>query len=196
MKKILCLILTLCLLCPFGVVASKNQSSEEPIMKIGIISDLQATSSQSGGMLAAIEAFKFFKEKGVGMVINAGDIADSNSADVYSHYTSKFTEILGDIPHVAVPGNHDIWSQGSLEEYTKYFGTPNSHRVIGGFHFITIGSEGSDTNGNYYQTSKDYAAAELEKAAADANGAPIFLITHQHISDTVYGSESWGNNFL
>jgi len=196
MKKILCLILTLCLLCPFGVVASKNQSSEEPIMKIGIISDLQATSSQSAGMLAAIEAFNFFKEKGVGVVINAGDIADSNSADVYSHYTSKFKEILGDIPHVAVPGNHDIWSQGSLEEYTKYFDTPNSHRVIGGFHFITIGSEGSDTNGNYYQASKDYAAAELEKAAADANGAPIFLITHQHISDTVYGSESWGNNFL
>lgn len=195
-KKLLSLMLAICVLCPITAVASEQSSKEEPIMRIGIISDLQATSATSEGMLAAERAFEYFKNRGVDTVLNVGDIADSNSATVYKAYTDKYAAILGETPHVSVPGNHDIWSQGSLEEFGKFFNAPNSHTVINGYHFITIGSEGSDTNGNYSKTAKDFAEAELAKAAADAQGAPIFVLTHQHISNTVYGSESWGNNFL
>ena len=202
MKKLISVILSLCIIAGALPVftASAQPVAEEPILRVGIFSDSQLSSTTSDNMKALVGALNDFKKRGVDLIIHAGDIADANGATIYPYYLEQLATIFPDgIEHLEVPGNHDIWSENSLATYKQYLGEPNKHIVVKGYHFITICSEpylGTATNGNYGSYSKEYAATEFAKAAADSVGKPFFVITHQHISDTVYCSESWGNDFL
>lgn len=202
MKRIVSIILTVCLIAgciPAFTAAAETAETRTPRLRIGVISDLQCNNTTDDGMKYAIKAFEKFKSLGVDVVINAGDIADSNAPTIYQYYLEQFHKILPGVTHVSVAGNHDIWYGDKLATYKQYFGEPNQHITVNGFHFITISSEpdlGTATNGNYGKTSKNFASFHLNQAAQTAGGDPIFVITHQHIQDTVYVSESWGNDFL
>lgn len=80
------------------------------------------------------------------------------------------------------------------ERFAKIFNLPtDTHEVINGFHFIAV----TTTRGCHFDDpQKDFARAELEKAAADGAKKPIFFFQHPHITDTVYGSINWGEDEL
>ena len=88
-------------------------------------------------------------------------------------------------------GDHVAEASEKLE---RIFGQqPDVHAVINGFHFISISpSKGTD----YNKEKREWAAAELAKAAAEDPRRPIFFFQHPHIQDTVTGSIDWGNNEL
>lgn len=205
--KLIGLLLSLCIIAgsvPAFTLSAAAEDGDEPLFRIGIMGDNQLSSTTDAKAEAFVAAFRDFSERGVDAVIDVGDIADSSSDLIYSYFTQQYNEIVGqDVPLVTVPGNHDIWSDNTLNIYRNYFGEPNKHLVIGGYHFIVISANpelGTDTNGNYGAAEKAYARAELEAAkAATPEGQPIFVITHQHVSNTVYGSgpnANWANDFL
>ena len=212
MKKLVSLILALCIVAgtvPSFFAGAKNIDpgevvSEQPLFRIGIMSDHQMNNTTGENAQALVAAMQDFASRGVDAVIDAGDIADSNPDTIYAFYKQKYNEIIGeDVPLISVPGNHDVWSDNTLNIYRNYFGEPNKHVVVGGYHFIVISANpalGTDTNGNYGSSEKNFARTELAAAAQDTPaGQPIFVVTHQHISNTVYGSgpnANWANNFL
>lgn len=94
--------------------------------------------------------------------------------------------------------SHEYFCEGGEEtarrRFTEIFDQPFcTHEVINGFHFIAMTS----TKGcRFFDTERAYAKAELAKAAADDSKKPIFFFQHPHLSDTVYGSISWGEDDL
>ena len=207
MKKLIGILLCICIIAgtlPTLVSAAEDADPDEPLFRIGVMSDHQLNGTTGENMEATVAAMNYFRDHGVDAVIDAGDIADSNPETVYSYFVQQYNSIIGeDVPLIAVPGNHDIWSDNTLNTYRKYFGEPNKHLVIGGYHFIVISANpslGTSTNGNYGYSEKNYARTELAAAkAASPEGQPIFVITHQHVSNTVYASgpdAGWCNDFL
>ena len=208
MKKLIALLLSLSLLAamlPAVFAAEAETAEEQPVFRMGIMGDHQLGSTTGANMEATISAMQYFHDHGVDAVIDVGDIADGASpSTIYPYFLQKYNEIIGDeIPLVTVPGNHDIWEDNTLNVYRQYFGEPNKHLVIGGYHFIVISANpalGTATNGNYGAAEKAYARNELNAAKADTpEGQPIFVITHQHVKNTVYASgpdANWCNDFL
>ena len=207
MKKFFALLLSLCMLAgmvPAVFAAEAETAEEQPVFRMGIMGDHQLAGTTGANMEATISAMHYFADHGVDAVIDVGDIADSNPETVYSYFVQQYNSIIGeDVPLVAVPGNHDIWSDNTLNVYRQYFGEPNKHLVIGGYHFIVISANpalGTATNGNYGIGEKTFARTELNAAKADTpEGQPIFVVTHQHVKNTVYASgpdANWCNDFL
>ena len=207
MKKFFALLLSLCMLAgmvPAVFAAEAETAEEQPVFRMAIMGDHQLAGTTGANMEATISAMHYFADHGVDAVIDVGDIADSNPETVYSYFVQQYNSIIGeDVPLVAVPGNHDIWSDNTLNVYRQYFGEPNKHLVIGGYHFIVISANpalGTATNGNYGIGEKTFARTELNAAKADTpEGQPIFVVTHQHVKNTVYASgpdANWCNDFL
>ncbi len=98
-------------------------------------------------------------------------------------------------------GNHDFYSDrhntGAYPSIISGFETTtgqtfNSHKVIGGYHFIGI----SPHHEMYTADTLNWLRQELAAAAADDPAKPIFVFQHHHVRDTVLGSEDsslgWG----
>lgn len=68
----------------------------------------------------------------------------------------------------------------------------NTHEVINGYYFMQVNSIADSSNTNKIAWIKE----QLEIATKDDEDKPIFLITHEHISGTVYGSDEWGYSDL
>lgn len=87
----------------------------------------------------------------------------------------------------------------SLAYYSEKTGQPTDwHIVINGFHFIGI-SVSPDTTVHYSDIQKEWLAGEIEKAVGDGPEKPVFVLQHEHIRDTVYGStlfDGWGEIYL
>lgn len=97
-------------------------------------------------------------------------------------------------------GNHDGWcgswdgdvrspeeSIGRFCEYTgKICGTKTDtmyySKVINGYYFIVLGSEGNSTSANLSGAQLTWFASEMENASA--TGLPIFVFLHQPINGT------------
>lgn len=69
----------------------------------------------------------------------------------------------------------------------------DTHRVINGFHFISVTS----TRGCHFDEPQiSFAEKALAEAHADGVKKPIFFFQHPHIMGTVYGSKNWGEDEL
>ncbi len=132
-------------------------------------------------------------------VLIAGDVTDMGTKIAFGSIKAATLPVLkGDTQFLAtISTSHDDRSIGksSLELYENIMGQETDfHRVINGFHFIGISA--SKIEGEHYSDyQKEWLIEELNKAVADGQNKPIFVIQHEHISNTVYGSsdfEGWG----
>ncbi|MBQ5592032.1 MAG: metallophosphoesterase [Clostridia bacterium] len=132
-------------------------------------------------------------------VLIAGDVTDMGTKIAFGSIKAATMPVLkGDTQFLAtISTSHDDRNLGkeSLELYEQIMGQETDfHRVINGFHFIGISA--SKTEGEHYSDyQKQWLVQELDKAVADDPDKPIFVLQHEHISNTVYGSsdfEGWG----
>ena len=102
---------------------------------------------------------------------------------------------------------HDNWSEGESRENPKtglgYYrgitGLPTSFcRVIGGCTFVGVST--SEQTGVYYDESqRAWLRDTLDTASRQNPGRPIFVLQHEHVTGTVFGSrpeDGWGNDFF
>ena len=100
---------------------------------------------------------------------------------------------------------HDNWSEGrnspktGLGYYRSATGLPTSFcRVIGGCAFVGIST--SEENGVYYDDGqREWLRRTLNTVSAQIPDKPIFVLQHEPINGTVYGSmpeDGWGNDFF
>ena len=184
-----------------------DSSDFVPVMRFIITSDSHITTIgdvQSSRLEKMIkfgyrEAKKDLNYKNLDAVLIAGDVTDMGTKIAFGSIKAAVKPVLkGNTQFLAtVSTSHDDRNLGkeSLALYEEIMGQETDfHRVINGFHFIGISA--SKIEGEHYsEYQKEWLVAELDKAVADDPDKPIFVLQHEHISNTVYGSsdyEGWG----
>lgn len=129
----------------------------------------------------------------------AGDITNKGSQEefdafkeIYDYGAEKGAKFL-----CTVAKGHDSITMGkkSLEYYKTLTNQETDfHRVIGGYHFIGVSTSRFKKHFNS-PFQKLWLKKELDKAVADTPDKPVFVIHHEHVKYTVYGSfdeDGWG----
>lgn len=173
-------------------------------LKVGIISDAQLKGSPSDDKynytIHLERALLTLKANNIEVLVFAGDISNSGTEYAFETFTKTFNSVyptnkpLLDI----IMGNHDYWTDPRIpsinqERFEKMIGQkPLGHKVINGFHFINWGS----IDGSYDKCNSNtqWAKEQIELSIKDDKSKPVFVITHLPPSNTMYGSDDWGNN--
>ncbi len=132
-------------------------------------------------------------------VLIAGDVTDMGTKIAFGSIKAATKPVIKEGTQflATVSTSHDDRNLGkeSLVLYSKIMGQETDfHRVINGFHFIGI-SASKNEGEQYGEYQKEWLAQQLDLAVADDPTKPVFVIQHEHISNTVYGSsdfEGWG----
>lgn len=141
--------------------------------------------------------------KTVDAALVAGDLTDNGTAAQFIGFKSAVDSVLKEetVLMPVVAKNHDgyTYSSKSLSLYKNITGLDGDfHNVVNGFHFI--GLSASKTEGEHYsEYQREWLKEQLLSAAADDSQKPIFVMHHEHVSDTVYGSfdvDGWGLDYF
>ena len=141
---------------------------------------------------------------GLDAVLIAGDMTDNGRKDQFcalraavSSVLREGTEFLG-----ITAKNHDGYnmSRKELHDYcgALFGGTADFHTVIGGFHFIGLSASEND-DVHYDDGQVAWLREQLEAATAEDPLRPVFVMHHEHVANTVYGSsdfEGWGMSYF
>lgn len=166
---------------------------------ITTIGDVQTTRLEKMIKLGYKIAEKDKEYKKLDAVLIAGDVTDMGTKIAFGSIPAAVKPVLkGDTQFLAtISTSHDDRNIGkaSLELYENLMGQETDfHRIINGFHFIGVSA--SKVEGEHYgEHQKVWLREQLDAAVADDPAKPIFVMQHEHISGTVYGSsdfEGWG----
>ena len=182
-----------------------------PVMRFAVCSDAHIQGFDSSGyrrLKKAVDLSFAFAEKNefnnkLDAFLIAGDITDKGIKEefdafklIYDYATEKGTEVL-----CVVAKGHDSISMGkkSLSYYNSLTNQPTDfHVCIGRYHFIGL-STCKLPEIYYTPMQKKWLINELDKAVKDTPDKPVFLMHHEHVKYTVYGSgdiDGWGHDFF
>ena len=137
-------------------------------------------------------------------VLIAGDLTDDGRKDQFNAFVAALnaglredTRFLG-VTAESHDGNH--MDRREVHDYfTALTGLSSDfHTVIGGFHFIGL-SASEDDSAHYDAGQVAWLRAQLELATAEDPLRPVFVMHHEHVRNTVYGSsdfEGWGETYF
>ena len=97
---------------------------------------------------------------------------------------------------------HDGWTMTRAQTHALWQSlsglSPDFHVCVGGFHVIGVSASKNDQL-IYDDGQIAWLRRELERATKDDPKKPVFVLHHEHIRDTVYGSsafDGWGETFF
>ncbi len=141
--------------------------------------------------------------KKVDAFLFAGDLTDRGlPAQFRAFWSTVQSELQSETKVIAcIPRYHDNWEKGKnvektgLRHYREITGlSTDTHLCLGGYHFISIST--CEKKARYYsRKQKRWLKHALSQAAKEYPDRPIFVMQHEHVRDTVYGSSSfdgWG----
>ncbi len=214
--KILLAIVTffMSIIAPFNSIkSSETQTADfEPVIRFAVASDshVQTAPGEKASRMQKVISLGYDvagRDKSynnLDAVAFVGDLTDGGNrvqfidflATVNSVINKDETKLLA-----VVAKSHDGSSLGkkSLAYYEKLTGMPaDFHYIINGFHFIGISS--SKTEGDVYsEYQREWVKTQLDLAVKDNPSAPVFVMHHEHVSQTVYGSkeeDGWGIDYF
>ena len=128
-----------------------------------------------------------------------GDFATSGSDIQMNAFKATLDEYVreGTVVNCSI-ASHEFHcpegEDGAKRKLKEIFGMePSTHKIINGFHFVSIGCTGGC---HFKSEERDFAFNALEEARKDNPQKPVFVFQHPHITDTVYGSINWGEDEL
>ena len=133
----------------------------------------------------------------------AGDITNRGTKKEFDAFKELYDYALqrgADFLCTVAKGHDSIAMKKKSLEYYKFLTGQETdfHKVIGGYHFIGLST--CNRNNKYYSLSqKLWLKRELKAAAMATPDKPIFVLHHEHVKNTVYGSsdfDGWGNRFF
>ena len=182
-----------------------------PVIRFAVCSDSHIDGSDSIGLrrlkkavdisFSVAEKDNVYKKLDAFLI--AGDITDKGRKEefdafkeVYDYATEKGTQML-----CVVAKGHDSITMGkkSLAYYTSLTNQlTDFHTKINGYHFIGL-STCKIPEIYYTPKQKKWLINALDEAVADTPDKPVFLMHHEHVKYTVYGSgevDGWGHDFF
>lgn len=178
-------------------------ASVEGNLKVGVISDSQLSPFANGKVntfqLNLLRSFRTLKKLGCNAILFAGDICNAASKYAYRRYKNCFALAFEENPPLllSVMGNHDYYGNLFARAlFQRELGqNPFVHYVINGFHFIGASPDCCSMHSAYEKTGV-WLDEQLKVATADSKDKPVFVVVHHPPSDTVYGSDDWGDKTL
>lgn len=175
----------------------------KPVLRFALASDVHigdSGSSKEESRLAELFEMAYAYAdadedyKRLDALLLAGDLSNAGTLSSMKKVRSIVDRnIREETKRLFVLGNHDYFTNAKKAEdyFREAFGSePFFHQVIGGYHFIGISPS---NGGNHFDTAAiTYLKTELAAASADTPDKPIFVLQHQHVSNTVCGSTRWG----
>lgn len=161
--------------------------------------DSQMTKVRFRDMFTQMNAYADAQEYDrVDAVLLAGDITDGGTnADLAAAKQIIDANIAEESELIITMGNHDFWGnkndpQAMIQQFEHKFGDSNSHKEIGGYHFITLCADKSragDPGWDYTESVVEYAREELAKAYEETgDDKPIFVMQHVGNTNTCAGT--------
>lgn len=196
---------------PNSVTPSVDTSDFSPIIRFEVFSDSHIKNfADSNSMkmqkvisLAYADADGDESYNNLDAIMIAGDITNDGKRyqfravkETLDSVVRQGTDVMG-----VVHSSHDCktYKRDGRTFAEKYLETENDfHKVINGFHFIGV-SVCDDESIDYSQAQYDWMKAQLDEAVKDDPAKPIFVMHHEHVYDTVYGSrpeDGWGQKFF
>lgn len=137
-------------------------------------------------------------------VLFAGDLTDDGRKIQFLGFKSAVDSVLdyGKTELLTVMAkSHDGYCRDNdtFSYFENMTGQPKDfHKVINGFHFIGI-SASKNKDEHYTEDQREWLKAQLDEAVKDNPSKPVFVMHHEHVSDTVYGSledDGWGTDYF
>jgi len=131
----------------------------------------------------------------------AGDLSDDGSETALASFKNIVdNNIKNGTALIVSMGNHEFNTYDSVTHEVMIFEDAldqswDYHVVINGFHFIAL-SPNINSGLNFSETKVKWLEEQLEIAVNDNPNIPIFVMQHENIKGTVYGSTSWGMDEL
>lgn len=176
-----------------------NITNNKVNLSFAVISDVHIKDDKTIDEDKFKKALQTIVQQDINTILIAGDLTNSGSSNQYDKFNEICKENLkSNTKLLTVMGNHDYWNnlspQDSQKRFVEKMNTKiNSHEIINGFHFIQVSTEAAPTPGVFSGKTIEWVKHQLQLSRNDDPYKPIFFTVHQHISDTVYGSDSWGN---
>ncbi len=210
MKKFVAFLLSLIISCSFAANAFAAQDETfTPVIRFAVSSDTHILGGDNTAMEARIskmlniayseaEKDSFYNELDAFLVV--GDLTNDGTKDEFDRFWNAVsgglkgkTRFLG-----VVAKNHDGYEMKRKEMrdyYSSLTGNPADFNVvIGGYHFIGVSA--SEKKSSHYDSSqKKWLKEQLDEATKEDPNRPVFVIHHEHVRNTVYGSstfDGWG----
>ena len=170
-------------------------------ISFAVISDIHLkskTTKDEKKFKKALEVINRLRPELDAMII-AGDITHGGKKAEYGKFKNIYNEYGNpNAEKIFVMGNHDYWNGLPIKMAKKRFeeftgSIIHSHKIIKGFHFISVSTEGRWRDGHFTSKLLRWVKERLEIAKNDDPNKPIFFTVHQHIKNTVYGSAEWSN---
>lgn len=128
--------------------------------------------------------------------VTIGDLTDTGYAEEYDSFFDIYDKHKqSQAESMFAIGNHDYFNEENADDaqelYLKKTGMESMyyHKVVKGYHFIILATEGELTEGIFSEKQIKWLDEELQIAHDDDPEKPIFVFHHQPIKDTIYGSE-------
>ena len=137
---------------------------------------------------------------GIDALFFAGDLTNNGKPEQFDMFWKAVSSSLDEHTdfYAVLPRSHDGWSMTRREAhqyYTNLTGKPTDfHVVINGYHFIGL-SASDDDKAAYDRGQLHWLEQQLDEAVAEHPDQPVFMIQHEPVRDTVYGSsafDGWG----
>lgn len=181
----------------------KTFELDQPL-RVGILSDSQISpfSWKNNRMFERnlIRSLQCLKRQRCNVILFAGDICNIASFYAYFRFKRAFRLVFSDAMPVTqfIMGNHDYFPAFTPRHqkramFTKHLGqSPYTHYVINGHHFIGC-SPDCRKQRNGYSRVLQWLEDELTAATRDSGDRPVFVLTHNSATGTVYGSDRYGD---
>ncbi len=179
-----------------------SDSNYTPILRFLVASDVHIATNPSvrDSNLASTITWAYeiaesnSKYKKLDATLFAGDISDNGDVGNLQTFNDIAKQYLrSDTQFIVSMGNHDFRmasADDSISQFANIFGPVDKHLVINGFHFITLSPDLSE--GEHFSESKvEWLDEQLQIAQEADPTKPIFVMQHEHIQGTVYGSDAW-----
>ena len=137
----------------------------------------------------------FKKQPGIKALLICGDVTDSGTETQWENAVTLIENLVPDgVKVVYMMGNHDnAQGEASAKAYTDATGQDfYQYMEMEGFPFITISVKPTSAwSPDYTEEAVEFLRNNLEKAAKDYPGSPIFVFSHSPSTKTPWGTK-WG----
>ncbi len=124
----------------------------------------------------------------------SGDITDRGTLEMFESFKSICdANIRPGTQLIAVLGNHDFgtYKADTRKVFEEVFGyAADSDFNVNGVHIITTAKAGANSTRGISEIN--LLRSRLAAAKKENPKNPIFVLQHEHIANTVYGSYNWG----
>ncbi len=166
------------------------QATEEPLMRIGLLTDTHVTRFSNSCRLLK-KGFEVFKEQQAEMVVHCGDLADYSEEKAYVNYRKTWLKVFPDAAprQLFLYANHDDivrgGGRGKLSRMREMLQGNDYYLSFKhkGYNFILVP-----------QLELDMTRYEnmVKAAVADTPDKPVFVFDHVPPQNTTCDSQVWG----